>query len=99
MLLQGSQALVGTDQVELQGMTLTIFTGDAANTVETVILSPLATIQLDREQVQGESTVRVIRDDIEITGQGWSYDHAVKKVSITRNARIVFQAQLPDILK
>jgi hypothetical protein len=99
MLLQGSQALVGTNEVELQGMTLTIFTGDAANTVETVILSPLATIRLDREQVQGESTVRVIRDDIEITGQGWSYDHGGKKVSITRNARIVFQAQLPDILK
>jgi hypothetical protein len=99
MLLQGSQALVGTNEVELQGMTLTIFTGDAANTVETVILSPLATIRLDREQVQGDSTVRVIHDDIEITGQGWSYDHGGKKVSITRNARIVFQAQLPDILK
>lgn len=99
MLLQGSQALVGTNQVELQGMTLTIFTGDGSNTVETVILSPQATIQLDRELVQGESTVRVIRDDIEITGQGWSYDHAGKKVSITRNARIVFQAQLPDLLK
>lgn len=99
MLLQGSRALVGTNQVELQEMTLTVFTGDATNTVVTVILSPLATIQLDRELVQGESTVRVIRDDIEITGQRWSYDHAGKKVSIARNARIVFQAQLPDILK
>lgn len=99
MLLQGTQALVGPNQVELREMTLTIFTGDEANTVETVILSPLATIQLDREQVRGESTVRVIRDDIEITGQGWSYDHAGKKVSIARNARVVFQAQLPDILK
>lgn len=99
MLLQGSQALVGTNQVELRGMTLTIFSGEAANTVDTVILSPVATIQLDRELIQGESTVRVIRDDIEITGQGWSYDHAGKKVSIARNARIVFQAQLPDILK
>ena len=99
MLLIGSQALVGTNQVEMREMTLTLFTGDETNTVETVILSPLATIQLDREQVQGNSAVRVIRDDIEITGQDWSYDHALKKVSIARNARIVFQAQLPNLLK
>jgi hypothetical protein len=47
----------------------------------------------------GDGTVRLIRDDIEVTGSGWNYDHPGKKVSITRNVRVVFAAQLNDILK
>ena len=99
MLLQGSQAVVAPNRVELQDLNLTLFIGDAASTVETVILSPVATANLDDETVHGLGTVRVIRDDMEITGTGWSYDHHQKKVSITANARIAFQAQLPDMLK
>ncbi len=99
MLLQGSAALVTASRIELREMTLTLFSGDARNLVETVILSPVATVNPESEQVEGAGVVRVIRDDLEITGQGWHYDHAQKKVSITRDARIVFRAQLPDILK
>jgi hypothetical protein len=99
MLLQGSQATVASNRVELMDLNLTLFMGDAASTVETVILSPTATANLQNETVHGDGTVRVIRDDFEITGTGWSYDHHQKKVSITANARIAFHAQLPDMLK
>jgi hypothetical protein len=99
MLLQGSQALVAPNRVDLKDLNLTLFTGDAASTVETVILSPVATANLASETIHGDGTVRVIRDDLEITGTGWSYDHHQKKVSITANARIAFHAQLPDMLK
>jgi hypothetical protein len=99
MLLQGSAAMVTAARIELREMTLTLFSGDARNLVETVILSPVATVNPEREEVEGAGVVRFIRDDLEITGYGWHYAHAQKKVSITRNARIVFRAQLPDILK
>ena len=99
MLLQGTEALVGADRVELTGMNLALYSGDQRNTVETIILSPAATAELDSDLIHGEGTVRFIRDDLEITGTGWSYDHRHKKVSITRNSRVVFQAQMPDILK
>jgi hypothetical protein len=29
--------------------------------------------------MRGDSSVRIIRDDVEITGQGWTYDHARKR--------------------
>ncbi len=99
MLLQGTEALVGTDRVELTGMNLALYSGDLRNAVETVILSPAATAELGPDLIHGESTVRFIRDDLEITGTGWSYDHRQKKVSITRHSRVVFQAKMPDILK
>ena len=99
MLLQGTEARVGGDRVELTGMNLALYTGDSRNTVETIILSPAAVAELDANYIRGDDTVRFIRDDLEITGTGWTYDHRQKKVSIIRNSRVVFRAQMPDLLK
>ena len=99
MLLQGSEAIVGQAQIELVDLNLTLFTGDETNTVDTIILSPQATAKPESEIVQGLMAVRIISDDLEITGIGWTYEHSKKKVSIHSNTRIVFRAQLPDILK
>jgi hypothetical protein len=99
MLLIGSAAQIAANRIELQEMTLTLFSGDGRNLVETVILSPTATVHPDREFVEGTGIVRVIGKEVEITGQDWNYDHAAKRVSIARHARVVFRAQLPDILK
>lgn len=99
MLLQGSQAIVAPGKIELVDLNLTLFSGDNDAAVETIILSPAATAEPEEETVHGTGTVRIIRDDLEITGSGWSYDHRQKKVSIAAHARIVFSAQLPDILK
>ncbi len=99
MLLQGTEAQVGAHRVELTGLNLSLFTGDARNEVETIILSPTAMADLETDIISGPGAVRFIRDDIEITGTEWRYDHRGKKVSIARNSRVVFQAQMPDILK
>lgn len=99
MLLQGTEAKVGNDRVELTDMNLVLYAGDPGNSVETIILSPIAVADLGEDVIHGDSTVRFIRDDLEISGTGWTYDHRQKKVSITRNSRVAFRAQMPDILK
>lgn len=99
MLIQGYRAVVRAQTVDLVDLNLTIFAGDPRSTVETVILSPAATVNPTDETVHGSGPVRVLRDNLEITGVGWSYDHRQKTVSIASHARIAFQAPLPDILK
>jgi len=99
MLLQGSQAIVRPNNIEFADLNLTLFSGNEKADVVTVLLSPNATAEPEDETVHGSGTVRVIRDDLEITGTNWTYDHRQKKVSIAANARITFKAQLPDILK
>ncbi len=99
MLLQGTEAQVSARRVDLTGLNLSLFTGDARNQVETIILSPTAVADLETDIISGPGTVRFIRDDVEITGNEWRYDHRGKKVSIARHSRVVFQAQMPDILK
>lgn len=100
MTLRGSEVRpVGTAQIDVTDLNITVFSGDAAAHVETVLLSPAASFFPKEKRATGEKSVRLIRDDIEVTGEGWVYHHEAKTVSLARNVRVVFTAQLNDILK
>jgi len=99
MLIESSEAIVGPSQIELTNLNLTLFDGTARNAIETILLSPQATALTDEETISGLGPVRIIRDDVEITGIGWRYEHAQQKVSIAKNTRIRFQSSLPDLLR
>ena len=100
LTLRGSSATpVGTDRIDVSDINITVFSGDASAKVETVVLSPAATFLFNERFAKGPTEVRLIRDDLEVSGAGWSYDFREKKVSIARNTRVVFYSALPDILK
>lgn len=99
-LVRGTEARYATGGlVDIRELNLTIFTGDADGRVETLILSPSAQIRLTDRQVSGKESIRIINDRFEATGHDWSYDHDAKKVSITRNVRVVLHTRLKDILQ
>lgn len=93
--------IVSQTQVDVTGLTLTVFSGDANKRVDTVIVSPVATVHTepDHESIHGPESVRMVRDDLEITGEQWSYFYREQRVLIEKNTRIVFRTKLPDILK
>ena len=100
VLLRGNEALfVSAQQINVSGMQLTLFTGDATNRVETVIVSPEARFFPERNVAEGERGVRVLRDDVEMFGTRWTYDHGERKVVLDGNVRVIFHAQLKDMLK
>jgi len=100
MTLRGSEVRpVGPDRIDVADLSITVFSGDAAARVDTVLLSPAAKFFPKENRASGENSVRLIRDDIEVTGDGWSYEQVAKRVFIATNVRVVFRAQLKDILK
>lgn len=99
-LVRGTEARYALEGlVDIRELNLTIFTGDADDKIETVILSPSARIKLADRQVTGEESIRIINDRFEATGHNWTYDHEAKRVSITKNVRVILHTQLNDILK
>jgi len=100
VLLRGNEALFASaQQIDVTGMQLTLFTGDATNHVETVIISPGARFFPERNVAEGEHSVRVLRDDVEMSGTKWTYDKDQIKVVLDGNVRVIFHVQLKDILK
>jgi len=100
MFLKGNEAVLsGTQRIDVTEMTLTVFTGKADNRVDTVMSSTLASFFPQEKRAEGDRGVRIIRDDVDMTGTRWKYDHTGKKVVIDGNVRVIFPFQLVDILK
>ena len=100
MRLCGSEARMLTlHLIELDDMNLTVFSGNASNRVDSVLLSPMARVSLDNDTARGPGAIRLIRDDLDLTGQRWTYDHVKKSISIAKDVRVVFHSELSDLLK
>ena len=99
MTLRGSEVRPVGRNISVTDLSITIFSGDAQTQVDSMLLSPVAIFSPKENRAGGDQAVRLIRDDVEVTGVGWSYDHTGKKVSLQQNVRVTFRAQLNDILK
>lgn len=80
--------------IAVTDLSITIFSGEAAARVDTMLLSVDAKFLPRENRAAGTKSVRVIRDDCEVTGEDWTYDHAGKKVSIRKNVRVTYRAPL-----
>jgi hypothetical protein len=100
MTLRGDEVHpINSDRVDIVGMNFTVFSGGPDGKVDSVLLSPAATFLINERTAHGDQSVRLVRDDVEVTGEDWSYDYKEKKVLIQRKSHVVFHAALPDILK
>lgn len=99
MTLRGSEVRPLGANIAVTDLNITIFSGDAAAKVDSILLSRQARFFPRENRAEGDDAVRFIRDDIEVTGVGWNYDHATKKISLRSQVRVTFTAQLNDILK
>jgi hypothetical protein len=90
---------VSSDRFDAKGMNVTVFSGGADARVDSVLVSPEATFLLNEKVAQGDKAVRLVRDDVDVRGEGWSYNYAEKKVLIYHHTHVVFHSALPDILK
>jgi hypothetical protein len=99
MTLRGTEVRPIGKTIAVTDLSITIFSGDAKAQVDSMLLSPAAVFSPKENRATGDKSVRFIRDDVEVTGLGWSYDHAARKVSLRENVHVTFRAQLNDILK
>jgi len=98
--MRAAEALfVTATQVDVKELQLTLFTKDGTGGFDTVLLAPTATFQTDQQIVSGKDQVRLIRLDVEVIGEQWSYNHPEKRVIIAKNTRVIFQEELKAIIK
>lgn len=100
LTLRGSKALIeGPDRIQVTDFSAFMFSGDASERVDTILVSPQATFFPKEYRAMGDSSVRLIHDDVEVSGVGWTYDHKTKKVFLAHDARVTLHVHLNDILK
>lgn len=100
LLVRGNEAIL-TDprKPRFADMTVTMFARGTVNQVESVLLSKASTVDTTTRVIEGTDAVRFVRDDIEVTGEAWRYEHSARRIVIQRNARVVLRAELPLLIK
>jgi hypothetical protein len=99
-LIRGTEAHIrGANDIDVSELTLTVFTGDAREKIETMILSPSAHVAPEDQTATGTTGIRVINDAYEASGDGWHFDHKANKVSIDRHVKVVLHGALKGFLK
>lgn len=99
-LVRGTEArFFGDNQIDIKELTLSIFSGQADEKVDTLILSPSAVVQQNDSIATGSGIIRVIGDQFEASGSLWRYEHRTKKITINRNVRVILHAEFKDYLK
>ncbi len=102
MTLRGTEVReISADQIDIVDLNITVFSHDAAAQINSIILSPAASYFLKADRATGPQAVRLIdyRDQLEVTGEDWTYELGRKKISLARNVRVVIHAPLPNLLK
>jgi hypothetical protein len=102
MTLRGTEVRqVRPGEIAVVGMNITVFSRDATDRIESILLSPSALYDQRENRASGEQAVRLIdfRDDLEVEGVQWTYDQDQKKISIARNVRVVIHTPLPVFFK
>jgi hypothetical protein len=100
MILRGSEVRVATaNRYDVVDLNITIFAPGPAARVDNMLLSPAATFLLRDNLARGDKSVRFIREDMEVTGEKWTYIHAERKVTIQQNTRVIFNSALPDLIR
>jgi len=101
-LLRGSEARYISDaQIDLTGMQYTTYNEGAASDIDSTLLAPSASVFLNKNKVKvhGDESVRLIRKNVDVTGERWTYDHTEKRILIEKNVRVLFSIELKEILK
>lgn len=99
-LVRGSEARIhDRNDIAINGLTLTVFSGNAADRIETMLLSPVARVAPEDQVISGPGTIRVIDDEFEASGSDWRYAHQDRFISINQNVRVTFRAELKNLLQ
>jgi lipopolysaccharide export system protein LptC len=99
-LFRGSEARhIDANRIDVKDMAITVFTGTADNRAETQILSPAARLAPQDQLANGDSAIRVISGQLEVSGENWSYRHKEKKIRLGKNVRTVIHAEIKNFLQ
>ncbi len=90
---------VNEERIDITGMELRLFSGDADLKVHTTIESPAATMLVSQSQALGQSEIKITGNQFQIEGEDWKWTGSTRTVNVDKNVRVSFRQQLAGILK
>jgi hypothetical protein len=101
MLRGGEARYISNTQIDIVELNFAQFAGDGSTETTNLLLASSATVfiqEKNRVLLTGQQSVRLIGDNLEATGENWTYDHKGQRLTMSKNVRVVFRTELKGIL-
>ncbi len=90
---------INPEQIEIECLTIKVYSGDAAMSLESVIESPTATVFIRENRACGDQTIVVSGANYSAIGKGWEWDATQRKILLKENVKVVFKEPLTSVIK
>lgn len=88
LVLGESAKVLNESKVEIAALQLEIYRADK---VETRVTSPFCVFNPQTRAARSESSIRIVRENLTITGEGFSWEPEAQRFVIENKARVVIQ--------
>lgn len=97
--LSGKQGTyVNEGEVDVLGMKISIFSGDARDLLEATIESPRAVMFINENKAVGNDSIEVVGPSYHLTGKNWTWDGTLKKMSINKEVKVIFDQSMNGLI-
>ncbi len=90
---------IHTDRIEVDGMDLRAFSGDAADALNLTILSNQAIFAPQSNRASGPGAITLLGPDYQASGSEWNWEGETGVVTVRRNVRVIFNQPMMDLLR
>ncbi|MGF1447894.1 MAG: hypothetical protein ACFB20_00600 [Opitutales bacterium] len=90
---------VHSDRIEVNGMDLRAFSGDAADALNLTILSNRAIFAPQSNRASGPGVITLFGAEYQATGSEWNWEGETGVVTVRRNVRVIFNQPMMNLLR
>ncbi len=90
---------ISPELIEVRGMRMRKYSGDSRVAQEALIESPTASVYPKRNAASGKDLLTITGQTYSVRGREWTWDGRTHRITINRDAEVIFRESLIDILQ
>ena len=98
-ILRGAKGINdSSEQIRVEEMLLSVYSGDENKILEMAIDSPKATFLVKENGAVSESTIKIVGSNFKVSGEGWTWDGSKKEIEVKDNVVVEFSQEVAGML-
>ena len=98
-ILRGGKGIHdSSEQIRVEDMLLSVYSGDESKVLEMTIDSPEATFLVKKNSAISDSTIKIVGSNFKVSGEGWNWDGRKKEIEVNDNVVVEFSQEVAGML-
>ena len=98
-ILRGGKGIHDSaEQIRIEDMLLSVYSGDERKVLEMTMDSPKSTLLVKENRAVSDSTLKIVGSNFKVSGEGWTWDGTKKAIEVKRDVVVEFSQEVAGML-